>query len=80
MTWVALGSNPGRVFGFSVDTAELGTASVPCSNALKGNVTLATLDTMFDEVMEYLQSNNDIDGKTFWLDAERSEELSGFRK
>ena len=71
MTWVALGEAPGHVFGFSDIAAELSTASMLCSRGLQGKVTLATLDTLFDEVLQYLTNNNSVNlaGTTFWLNA-----------
>ncbi|KAK7098290.1 hypothetical protein V1264_002622 [Littorina saxatilis] len=67
MTWVQLG-NPSREFGFSSDKQTFHDARKMCA-AQTGRVRLAVLDTLFEEVREWIEVNHP-DG-AFWVDAVR---------
>ena len=69
LEWRLLGS-PGKLFGFSrIPSWDLGWAEDACSRQL-GNVSLANLDTHFDDVMHFLQDK--YPNEQFWVDATRA--------
>ena len=70
LEWRLLGS-PGKLFGFS-RTPSWGFhwAKDACSRQL-GDVTLANLDTHFDDVKQFI--SNSYPGDHFWVDATLSD-------